>query len=179
MRFLVFTLQLTAILGHPRRPYIVFRNRFLYGFMLVCIYIYIYTTIIIQIKDKLLYENKNKLLNTQTPVLRLRHYLLHLAVESDLYFWPGTRSSAEYCSGVSSLNGDPNLLQKMAEGKGFTRTGPETTTKLLEKGEGFRTKHTGGLNANGDEMVCGLQIRILGLLLLFCLLCHQSRLSGS
>ena len=126
-----------------------------------------------------LYESKKKLLNTQTPILRLRHYPLHLAVESDLYSWPGTRSSAEYCSGVSSLNGDPNLLHKMAEGKGFTRTGPETTTKLLEKGEGFRTKHTGGLNANGDEMVCGLQVRILGLLLLFCLLCHQSRLSGS
>ena len=57
--------------------------------------------------------------------------------------------------------------------------GPETTTKLLEKGEGFRTKHASGFNANGDEMVCGLQVCILGLLLLFCLLCHQSRLSGS
>ena len=127
----------------------------------------------------MLYQSKKRLLNTQMLILRLRHYPLHLAIESDLYSWPGTRSRAEYCNGVSSLNGDPNLLQKMAKGKGFTRTGPETTTKLLEKGEGFRTKHAGGLNANGDEMVCGLQVRILGLLLLFCLFCHQSRLSGS
>ena len=112
------------------------------------------------------------------PILRLRHHPLHLAVESDLYSWLGTRSSAEYCSGVSSLNGDPNLLQKMAEGKGFTRMGPDTTAKLLEKGEGFRTKH-GSLNANGDEVICGLQARILGLLLLFCMLCHQSSLSRS
>ena len=50
----------------------------------------------------------------------------------------------------------------MAEGKGFTRTGPETTTKLLTKGEGFRTKHAGGLNANGDEMMCCQQVCILG-----------------
>ena len=75
------------------------------------------------------------------------------------------RSSAKYCS-VSSLNGDPNLLQKMAEAKRFTRTGPEAMAKLLEKGEGFRTKHVGGLNANGDEVVCGRQVHIFGLLLL-------------
>ena len=68
------------------------------------------------------------------PILRLRHYPLRLAVESDLYSWPGTRSSGEYCSGVSSLNGDPNLLQKMAEGKGFTRTCPETTKKERASG---------------------------------------------
>ena len=32
-------------LGHQRRPYIVFRNRFLYGFMFVYIYIYNYVYI--------------------------------------------------------------------------------------------------------------------------------------
>ena len=74
-------------------------------------------------------------------------------------------------------SGDPSLLQKMPEGKGFTRMGPEAIAKLLEKGDGYGTQHAGGLNANGDEMVCGRQVRILGLLL-FCLLCHQSRLSG-
>ena len=31
-----------TFLGRQRRPYIVFRNRFLYGFMFVYIYIYIY-----------------------------------------------------------------------------------------------------------------------------------------
>ena len=31
-----------VFLGRRRRPYIVFRNRFLYGFMFVYIYIYIY-----------------------------------------------------------------------------------------------------------------------------------------
>ena len=35
-------------------------------------------------------------------------------------------------------NGDPNLLQKMAEGKRFTRTGPETMAKLLKKRRGLR-----------------------------------------
>ena len=62
------------------------------------------------------------------------------------------------------------MLQKMAEGKGFTRTGPEMTAKLLEKGEGFGTKHAGGFNADGNKVVCAQQDRILGLLLLFCLL---------
>ena len=51
----------------------------------------------------------------------------------------------------------------MAERKGFTRTGPEATTNLLEKGEGFETKHTSGLNADGDKVVCGQQVCILGL----------------
>ena len=36
----------------------------------------------------MLYESKKKLLNTQMPILRLRHYPLHLAIESDLYSWP-------------------------------------------------------------------------------------------
>ena len=54
----------------------------------------------------------------------------------------------------------------MAERQEVTRACPEATTKLLEKGEGFRTKHTSGLNASGDEVVCGQQVRILGLLLL-------------
>ena len=39
----------------------------------------------------------------------------------------------------------------MAERKGFTRTGPEMTAKLLEKGEGFGTKHAGGLNASMSQ----------------------------
>ena len=36
------TLQFLQFLGRRRRPYIVFRNRFLCGFMFVYIYIYIY-----------------------------------------------------------------------------------------------------------------------------------------
>ena len=36
-------------LGRRRRPYIVFRNRFLYGFMFVYIYIYIYKYIYVYI----------------------------------------------------------------------------------------------------------------------------------
>ena len=72
-----------------------------------------------------------------------------------------------------SQPGDLSLLQKMVEGKGFTRTCPEAMAKLLEKGDGFGTKHIGGLNANGDKVVCGRQVRILGFPLL---LCHQSGL---
>ena len=42
----------------------------------------------------------------------------------------------------------------MVKGKGFTRTGPDAAAKFLEKkGEGFRTKHAGGLKANVDEVV--------------------------
>ena len=53
------------------------------------------------------------------------------------------------------------------------RGSPEQALKLLKKGEGFGTKHAGGLNANGDKVVCGRQVCIFGLLLLFCLLCHH------
>ena len=38
-----------TFLGRQRRPYIVFRNRFLYGFMFVYIYIYIYICMYIYI----------------------------------------------------------------------------------------------------------------------------------
>ena len=38
-----------SFLGRQRRPYIVFRNRFLYGFMFVYIYIYIYIYIYVYI----------------------------------------------------------------------------------------------------------------------------------
>ena len=40
-------------LGRRRRPYIVFRNRFLYGFMFVYIYIYIYMYVCIYISVKM------------------------------------------------------------------------------------------------------------------------------
>ena len=54
-----------------------------------------------------------------------------------------------HSSSVSSLNSDPNLLQKIAERTGITRADLEATSKLLERGVGFGTKHTWGLDANG------------------------------
>ena len=41
---------LLKFLGRQRRPYIVFRNRFLYGFMFVYIYNYNYVCIYISVK---------------------------------------------------------------------------------------------------------------------------------
>ena len=44
-----YQLNAHQFLGRRRRPYIVFRNRFLYGFMFVYIYIYIYVCMYIYI----------------------------------------------------------------------------------------------------------------------------------
>ena len=84
---------------------------------------------------------------------KFRNYTIGIKLESNLCCWPWAmaRSSTKHSSSVPSLNGDPNLLQKMAKRDGFTRTCPEMTAKFLEKGEGFWTKHTCGLNADGVD----------------------------